>query len=164
MPGLAFQGENGRARSVVEMDEPPDAAAAVDDRRAPLAHELELRVAPLVPEPVQQPRPPLMVAANGRKALRLAAGYGDAALSLGDDGSTMEDALAAVRERNALLDEYCADRGRDPATLERAYFVGWAEEFRSPQQRRSATSWVGIEIPAWAGFSSSSEATTERDV
>jgi len=42
---VARQGENGRARSVVEVDERPDAAAVADDRKAPPAHELELRVA-----------------------------------------------------------------------------------------------------------------------
>jgi alkanesulfonate monooxygenase SsuD/methylene tetrahydromethanopterin reductase-like flavin-dependent oxidoreductase (luciferase family) len=91
--------------------------------------------AQLVPTPVQTPRPPLYVAANGRRGLRLAVERGDGSVSLGDEEASAKDALAALRERNALLDEYCIDAGRDPGSLERLYFTGWAEEkpFSSPQ-------------------------------
>jgi len=34
----------------------------------------------------------------------------------------------SLRARNDLLDEHCADLGRDAASLERAYFFGWAIE------------------------------------
>jgi hypothetical protein len=39
---------------------------------------------------------------------------------------TIDEALAAIRERNFLLDEYCASLNRDPATLERACIFGWS--------------------------------------
>jgi alkanesulfonate monooxygenase SsuD/methylene tetrahydromethanopterin reductase-like flavin-dependent oxidoreductase (luciferase family) len=84
--------------------------------------------APLVPEPVQQPRPPLLVAANGKRGLRLAAERADASVTLGAEGATSDEALARVRERNELLDDYCAQLGRDPASLDRAYLFGWAKE------------------------------------
>jgi alkanesulfonate monooxygenase SsuD/methylene tetrahydromethanopterin reductase-like flavin-dependent oxidoreductase (luciferase family) len=76
-----------------------------------------LAEAPFAPLPVQQPRPPLMLAANGPKALRVAAKYADTWVSL-----TSGSALAEVRERNAQLDDACAALGRDPTTLERALF------------------------------------------
>ena len=44
----------------------------------------------------------------------------------------------SLRARNDLLDELCADLGRDPASLERAYFFGWAIErpFESAERLR----------------------------
>ena len=130
--GIPFLDGAGRAQRLREAVEIVDGLL----REPPLTYEGEhwqVRDAPLVPRPLQQPRPPLLVAANGRKGLRLAAERGDGALSLGDPGAGEEEAAAALRERNAFLDECCAELGRDPATLERAYYVGWAEErpFRS---------------------------------
>jgi alkanesulfonate monooxygenase SsuD/methylene tetrahydromethanopterin reductase-like flavin-dependent oxidoreductase (luciferase family) len=87
-----------------------------------------LEEAPFVPLPVQQPRPPLAIAADGAKALRVVAEHADIWMTLGVYGGTGEESLARVRERGKLLDEYCAEVGRDPATIERAYFGGWAEE------------------------------------
>jgi alkanesulfonate monooxygenase SsuD/methylene tetrahydromethanopterin reductase-like flavin-dependent oxidoreductase (luciferase family) len=88
-----------------------------------------LEEAPFVPLPVQQPRPPLAIAADGEKALRVAAKYADIWMTLGVYGGTGQESLARIRERGKLLDDYCTEIGRDPATIERAYFGGWAEEF-----------------------------------
>jgi alkanesulfonate monooxygenase SsuD/methylene tetrahydromethanopterin reductase-like flavin-dependent oxidoreductase (luciferase family) len=82
---------------------------------------------PLVPAPVQQPRPPLVVATNSTRALPIVARHADAWVSLGPEGATLEASLTSVRERNRLLDEHCAALGRTPESLERAYLVGWAE-------------------------------------
>jgi alkanesulfonate monooxygenase SsuD/methylene tetrahydromethanopterin reductase-like flavin-dependent oxidoreductase (luciferase family) len=83
--------------------------------------------APLVPAPVQQPRPPLVIAANSPRALRVVAAYADVWVSFGPEGATLEASLARVRERNHRLDEYCLTIGRQPGSVERAYLVGWAE-------------------------------------
>lgn len=88
-----------------------------------------LEEAPFVPLPVQQPRPPLAIAADGEKALRVVAKYADIWMTLGVYGGTGEESLARVRERDKLLDEWCAEIGRDPATIERAYYGGWTEEY-----------------------------------
>src|SRR5262249_6151142 len=61
--------------------------------------------------------------------LRLAAELADGSMSLGDGGASMEDSILALRDRNAWLDECCTEIGRDPTTLEHAYFAGFAEEF-----------------------------------
>ena len=67
-----------------------------------------LEAAPLVPTPVQRPRPPLFVAAQGRKAMRVAAGFADGWISLGDGASDSPAvALRALATRNQVLDEYC---------------------------------------------------------
>jgi alkanesulfonate monooxygenase SsuD/methylene tetrahydromethanopterin reductase-like flavin-dependent oxidoreductase (luciferase family) len=74
----------------------------------------QLDHAPLVPAPVQQPRPPLIIAATGKKALRVAAAHADVWVCA--DGGASD-----TRERNLLLDEYCRQIGRDPGSVERAY-------------------------------------------
>jgi alkanesulfonate monooxygenase SsuD/methylene tetrahydromethanopterin reductase-like flavin-dependent oxidoreductase (luciferase family) len=69
------------------------------------------------PGPTQRPRPPLIVAANGPRALRLAARYGDAWVTTGaqavDDEETWWRSVAEVSARFAEAE---ADAGR---TLDR---------------------------------------------
>lgn len=126
--GIPFLSPGGR------VDRLGEAVAVIDGllRSPPLSYHAELYhldEAPLVPRPVQQPRPPLFIAANGRRALRIAAQHGDGWLSLGPDDGTEAEAIAQLRQRNEQLAEQCAAIGRDPATVERAYFTGWAKEF-----------------------------------
>jgi alkanesulfonate monooxygenase SsuD/methylene tetrahydromethanopterin reductase-like flavin-dependent oxidoreductase (luciferase family) len=77
------------------------------------------------PAPVQRPRPPLVIGGNGRRALRVVAEHADVWVS-DVPWSTVEEALAAIRERSRLLDDYCHTLDRDPATLERACIFGWS--------------------------------------
>jgi alkanesulfonate monooxygenase SsuD/methylene tetrahydromethanopterin reductase-like flavin-dependent oxidoreductase (luciferase family) len=131
--GIPYLTPAGRASRLREATEIVDGLLR-EGRLSYRGEHYRLDDAPLVPELVQTPRPPLLVAANGRKGLRLAAELADGSLSVGDRGATSEDAAAALRERNAVLDQYCAELGRDPASLERWYLVGWAAErpFASP--------------------------------
>ena len=80
------------------------------------------------PAPTQVPRPPLCVAAQAPRSLRVAAQCADAVVSLGEEGKGIEESLPAFRARMARLDELCAEAGRDPASLRRCYFAGWANE------------------------------------
>lgn len=81
----------------------------------------------LVP-PVQHPRPPLVIAAQAPRTLRLAARYGDGWNSLGGQPQTstglprhaLADAVERTREHMRRLDEYCAESGRDPRGLRRS--------------------------------------------
>ncbi len=68
------------------------------------------------PAPVQKPRPPLMLAAHKPLMLRICAEYADTWNSFG----TVEE----MRERNEILDEHCADLGRDPNEIRRSFY-GW---------------------------------------
>jgi F420-dependent oxidoreductase-like protein len=77
----------------------------------------QLKDAPSRPKPVQQPRPPLLLAGHKRKMLRIAAKYADTWNSFG----TVEE----MRERNAILDDECTTIGRDPSTIVRSLY-GWA--------------------------------------
>ncbi|MBV9577884.1 MAG: LLM class flavin-dependent oxidoreductase [Chloroflexi bacterium] len=86
-----------------------------------------LEDAPLVPTPIQRPRPPLYVAAQRHQAMRVAAEFADGWVSLGESASqNQEAALRALRSRNQVLDECCQAVGRDPSSLTRLYFAGWA--------------------------------------
>jgi alkanesulfonate monooxygenase SsuD/methylene tetrahydromethanopterin reductase-like flavin-dependent oxidoreductase (luciferase family) len=75
----------------------------------------------MVPGPVQQPRPPFVVAANGPRALQVAASRGDAWATTGitrpDDGQ--EAWWRGVAEVTARFEEALVDVGRRPADVDR---------------------------------------------
>jgi F420-dependent oxidoreductase-like protein len=81
----------------------------------------QLRDAHFAPPPVQRPRPPLTLGAHGPRMLRIVARYADAWNSFG----TTEQ----IRSRSAVLDEACAEIGRDPGEIVRSlyYWVARAD-------------------------------------
>ena len=87
-----------------------------------------LSAATFRPGPTQLPRPPLWVAAQATRSLRVAAQHADAVVSLGEYEKGIEDSLPAFRARMERLDEICVEEGRDPGSLRRCYFAGWANE------------------------------------
>lgn len=74
------------------------------------------------PRPVQQPRPPITIAAMGPVMLKYAARYGDTwnSLSFARD---FQAQLDETRDRIRLIDEECAAIGRDPGSLRRSYLM-----------------------------------------
>ncbi|MGK2964499.1 MAG: LLM class F420-dependent oxidoreductase [Tepidiformaceae bacterium] len=65
------------------------------------------------PQPIQTPRPPILLAGSGeKKTLRLVARYADACNIRGTDTETTERLLG-------ILDEHCEREGRDPKAVER---------------------------------------------
>ena len=73
---------------------------------------------------VQRPRPPLIVAAHGPKALKVAALRGDVWSSYGGvEDLTVADLLTVTRERSAGLDAACESVGRDPASIGRSLLL-----------------------------------------
>lgn len=79
------------------------------------------------PAPVQQPRPPLVIAAHGPRSLRLAAERADT-WSLYEPGAglTGADATDAVRRMNRYIDEKAEAVGRDPRSITRSLCCGYA--------------------------------------
>jgi alkanesulfonate monooxygenase SsuD/methylene tetrahydromethanopterin reductase-like flavin-dependent oxidoreductase (luciferase family) len=67
-----------------------------------------------LPAPITPGGPPVMIGGTGRRTLRLVAQYADIANFTGAD--------KLVPELNAVLDEHCAEVGRDPATITRTMF------------------------------------------
>ncbi|OBA60585.1 hypothetical protein A5647_13750 [Mycobacterium sp. 1100029.7] len=78
----------------------------------------------LRPAPIQRPRPPMCVAAHDRSSLRLAARFADIWSSFGGWGLSSSELLAITRWRAQALDEFCAERGRDPSTIRRQILAG----------------------------------------
>jgi alkanesulfonate monooxygenase SsuD/methylene tetrahydromethanopterin reductase-like flavin-dependent oxidoreductase (luciferase family) len=74
----------------------------------------QTREARMRPGPVQRPRPPLLIGGKGRRMLRICARYADIWNSVGTPDE--------LRERNQLLNEACAEVGREPASIVRSVY------------------------------------------
>lgn len=72
-----------------------------------------------LPGPVQRPRIPFVMAANGPRSLRLAVQYGTGWVTTGPKVETLELWWSALATLGARLDEALAEAGRESATLER---------------------------------------------
>lgn len=83
------------------------------------------------PKPVQRPHPPIMIGGRSKQLLRVVARHGDLWNIPGDD---IDDALA----RSALLDRYCAEIGRDPASVTRSMYL--PVSYEQPATSRDAIS------------------------
>jgi alkanesulfonate monooxygenase SsuD/methylene tetrahydromethanopterin reductase-like flavin-dependent oxidoreductase (luciferase family) len=75
------------------------------------------------PRPVQQPRPPFTIAANGSSMLKIAARYADTWNTYLRGGYYTDEGAGTIRERNSKLDDYCAQLGRDPGEIVRSLLV-----------------------------------------
>lgn len=83
------------------------------------------------PLPIQKPRPPLMIGGNGPRMLKIAAQYADTWNTFGGmNVQSCEEMVGLTRERNAHLDKYCAEFGRDPSTLRRSVLIYTQEEYQ----------------------------------
>jgi alkanesulfonate monooxygenase SsuD/methylene tetrahydromethanopterin reductase-like flavin-dependent oxidoreductase (luciferase family) len=83
----------------------------------------QLKDTAMLPRPIQQPHPPITVAAHGPKMLRIAARLGDSWSSMGGFNLSLDELLAVTCQRNETLDEICAEIGRDRSTLRRSLLL-----------------------------------------
>ena len=74
------------------------------------------------PRPIQQPRPPIVIAALAPTMLKYAARYADTWNSL-SFATSFETQLAETKERIERVDAACATIGRDPASLRRSFLM-----------------------------------------
>lgn len=77
---------------------------------------------------VQKPRLPLAIAAAGKRAMRVAARFGEYWVTIGDYDKGELDAVSAVallRSQIAELEKACDAVGRDPSTLRRLVLTGF---------------------------------------
>lgn len=72
-----------------------------------------------LPGPVQQPRVPFVIAANGPRSLRLAVEYGAGWVTTGGTAETLEQWWVTVGVLAQRLDDTLAEAGRDRASLDR---------------------------------------------
>lgn len=125
--GIDFLDAVGRGERLREAVQILDAALRAGTVTYDGAH-FRLSEATFRPVPTQRPRPPLWVAAQASRSLRVAVRHADAVVTLGEYDRGIEESLPAFRARMVKLDELCSEEGRDPASLRRCYFAGWANE------------------------------------
>jgi alkanesulfonate monooxygenase SsuD/methylene tetrahydromethanopterin reductase-like flavin-dependent oxidoreductase (luciferase family) len=75
------------------------------------------------PWPVQQPRPPLTIAAQGPRTLRVAARFADRWNALAGFGRGGQELLSFLRDCNLQLDELAAGFGRAASDIRRSLLV-----------------------------------------
>ena len=82
----------------------------------------QVKDAVMNPRPIQQPRPPIVIAGLGPTMLKIAAQHADVwnSLSFAADFETQMD---ETRGRIRIIDEQCAAIGREPASLRRSYLM-----------------------------------------
>lgn len=85
------------------------------------------------PKPVQQPHPPILIAGRTARVLRVVAEHADV---WNIAGHTIDETQA----RSALLDRYCAEIKRDPATITRSTNV--RVDYQDPAATRDAVAAV----------------------
>lgn len=81
--------------------------------------EFSADAARMVGEPEQQPRMPFLMAANGPRAMRLAARFGSGWVTTGPQVDTDAAWWAGLGPLVARLDEACDAEGRDPGDFDR---------------------------------------------
>ncbi len=81
------------------------------------------------PKPVQRPYPPIVIGGRSAATLRVVAEHADLWNIPGGD---IDDAV----RRSALLDRFCAEIGRDPASVTRSIFLPLA--YHQPSTTREA--------------------------
>ncbi len=77
----------------------------------------------LVPPPVQQPRPPIIIGGQSPTVRRVAAARGDGWNTHGPFGLGVDDILEVTARQNRELDEWCVELGRDPGVLRRSLLL-----------------------------------------
>lgn len=91
------------------------------------------------PKPVQRPHPPILIGGRAAATLRVAAEHADLWNIPGGD-------IDDVVRRSALLDRYCAEIGRDPASITRS--VHLPVDYDAPGTTRDA---IGEAVDAGFG-------------
>ncbi len=81
-----------------------------------------------IEQPLQAPRPPILVAGQGPRAIRVAARRADIWNTLGGEpiegeARSLDDAMAATRRQLEQLEAACLEIDRDPASIRRSVFA-----------------------------------------
>jgi F420-dependent oxidoreductase-like protein len=138
MLGLEFGSKNDRADRLEESVQ-IIRALWTQPRTTFEGRRYQLHDAVAEPKPVQQPYPPIWIGGSGpKRTLRIAAQYADVWNAAG--GSPEEIAASS-----AILDQHCADVGRDPGQIRRSVQVGFGEEDMS-QTRATIESYVQVGV------------------
>jgi len=83
----------------------------------------QLSGATMSPGPLQKPRPPLTIAAAGPAMLKIVARYADRWNTFIGTPQSMKEAAQTIHARNVMLDDACAQLGRDPGEITRSLLM-----------------------------------------
>lgn len=87
-----------------------------------------VKEARMKPSSIQKPRPRLVIASIGQKTLKIAAQYADTWNTYAGWDLSPKQTLDFLRQRNELLDKYCAELGRNPNDITRSFLVGVTQD------------------------------------
>lgn len=80
--------------------------------------------APMGPECVQKPRPPILIGTKGKKMLKIVSRFANTWNCMAFFDENWEDkSFEEIKEKNMLLDKYCLDIGRDPKEIRRSMMI-----------------------------------------
>lgn len=88
-----------------------------------------LKEVAMYPPPVQNPRPPITIGGIRPKMLKIAAEHADTWNTFGGINLTPEKMFASIKNQCELIDTYCKEIQRDPATLRKSILVFGQEAF-----------------------------------
>lgn len=116
----------------------------------------QARGARMVGEPVQRPRVPMILAANGPKGLALVAERAEGWVTTGPEGKPEEEWWSAVAALSSRLDDALEKQGRDAKTLDRylsldsedAYFLESVARFEDAVGRAEELGFTDV-ISHW---------------
>lgn len=92
----------------------------------------------MYPAPVQEPRPPITVGSIGPKTLRIAAEFADTWNTFGGRELDREEMYDTARAQSQLVDDYCNELGRNPASLRRSVLVVRSDELMESDDKFSS--------------------------
>ncbi len=91
-------------------------------------HYYKVTEAVMLPPPIQQPRPPLLIAAESPRMLRIAATFADNWNTISSFKYSSEESLRRIRNNNQHLTEQALELKRDPDSITRSLCVGWTND------------------------------------
>jgi alkanesulfonate monooxygenase SsuD/methylene tetrahydromethanopterin reductase-like flavin-dependent oxidoreductase (luciferase family) len=100
------------------------------------------RDARMLPGTMQRPRPPILVAANAKRGMGLAAQCGDGWITLGRSVNEDQSCFDVVKSQSADLDVLLADFGQNTTKFERVLLNGLSEE-RPLESLGAFVDWAG---------------------
>ncbi|MFW9944004.1 MAG: LLM class flavin-dependent oxidoreductase [Candidatus Sifarchaeia archaeon] len=92
----------------------------------------------MYPAPVQKPRPPITVGSIGPKTLKIAAEFADTWNTFGGRELDREEMYDTVTTQSQLVDDYCKELGRNPASLRRSILVVGSGELMESDDKFSS--------------------------
>ena len=82
----------------------------------------------MYPPPIQKPHPPILIAAESPRMLKITAAFADNWNALASFKYSSQEALQHTRDNNLRLTEFALKLGRDPASITRSFCVGWTND------------------------------------